>query len=137
MIDWSKDVPSYNIRFIFVISLYLNLLILGLLSFREKNIYKFIITGIFGVVGICYWSQDIPSNYRNILCFVDKCNCYITLGLYALYFEYYFQYIILFLVGCCYIVEFINYDNWVIYHIGVHFLAMIVCVSTFHRILFT
>ena len=135
MIEWAKYVPIYNERGIFQISLATNTCILTILSYRERDIYRGIGSVIFGIIGVCYWSQDTPSSYRNGLCFVDKCNCYILLGLYALYFEYYIQYILLFIAGCCYVVEFIYDDHWVIYHVGVHLIAMIACVSTFHRIL--
>ena len=135
MDDWTKYVPSFNKRGIFIIALLLNVTILAFLSWKERNIYKFISITIFGIIGISYWSQDTPSIGRDYLCIIDKCNCYITLSIFMWYFEYFIQYIIVLLIGGCYILEFIMYDNWVIYHIGVHFFSTIVCISTFYLIL--
>ena len=133
--DWTKYVPTFNERGIFIIALLLNVTIVAFLSWKERNIYKFISITIFGIIGISYWSRYIPSKCRDILCIIDKCNCYFTMGIYILYFEYFIQYILLLLVLCCYILEFIISDNWVIYHIGVHFFSTIITISTFHRIL--
>ena len=133
--DLSMVVPPYYIRGIFIISILVNSLIMGILSFNERNIYKFLSITLFGIVGVGYWYQDTPSRFRNILCNIDKGNCYMCLGIYGYYFEYLIQYILLALAGICYVLEFIITHNWVIYHIAVHLLGFAACISTFHYIL--